>query len=80
MQFELLRSKIDKCSDNWKSTLYGENSFTHTETNPGPRKDDDTHTPERSGEENPKACKGCQLLFSFTLLGLSVVIASMKWY
>lgn len=76
----LLRSKIDKCSDNWKSTLYGENSFTHTETNPGPRKDDDTHTPERSGEENPKACKGCQLLFSFTLLGLSVVIASMKWY
>ena len=67
----LLRSKIEKCSNNWKSTLYGENSFTHTETAP---------RPDGSGEENLKACKGCQLLFSFTLLGLSVVTASIKWY
>lgn len=76
----LLRSKIKECSHNWKSTFYGENSFTHTETTPGPRKDDDTHTPERSAEEIPKACKGSQLLFSLALLGLSMVIASMKWH
>lgn len=78
----LLRSKIEKCSDNWKSTLYGENGFTHTETKPGPRKDDGTHTPDRNEEEgkNPQACKGCQLLFSLTLLSLSVLSSLVKWY
>ena len=69
----LLRSKIDKVADNWKSTLYSEDSFTHTETTPGPRKHDNTHTPDGSGDMTPRACKGCHLLFSFTLLILSLL-------
>ena len=73
----LLRSKIEKCSDNWKSTLYSEDSFTHTEKNPGPRKKDNTHVPDRSGDKanQPRACSGCQLLFSFTLLSLSLSLS-----
>ncbi|KAJ7337820.1 hypothetical protein OS493_007978 [Desmophyllum pertusum] len=75
----LLRSKIEKCSDNWKSTLYNEDTFTHTETTPGPRKKDDTHTPDRD-DKNPRACKGYQLLFSFTLLSLSMLSSLVQWY
>lgn len=71
----LLRSKIEAVRDNWKSTLYSEDSFTRTETTPGPRKNDNTHTPDRSGDEPPKACKGCHPLFSFALLGLSVLVS-----
>ena len=68
----LLRSKIEKCSDNWKSTLYSEDSFTHTEQNPGPRKRDNTHVPDRVGDQ-PRACKGCQLLSSFVPLIFSLL-------
>lgn len=76
----VLRGQIDKCGDNWKSTYYGENTFTHTETTPGPRKKDDTHTPDRSGEEEkkdkkPNVCKGCQLMAPFTLLSFSVILS-----
>ena len=76
----LLRTQIDKCGDNWKSTYYGENTFTHTETTPGPRKKDDTHTPDRSGEEEekdkaPNVCKGCQLMAPLTLLSFSVILS-----
>ena len=50
---------MEKVEDNWSSTLYSEDSFTHTETTPGPRKKDNTHTPERSVDESPKTCDGC---------------------
>ena len=50
----LLRRKIEKCSDNWKTTLYSEDSFTHTETKAGPRKKDGTHTPDRNGGDEDK--------------------------
>jgi hypothetical protein len=48
----LLRSKLDKCGDNWKSTMYGEDTFTREEQKEGPRKHLDTHTPDRSGEQD----------------------------
>ena len=57
----LLRSKIASCSDNWKSTLYGENGFTAEEQKSGPRKDAGTHTPNRDGEdaeEEKNVCGG----------------------
>ncbi|EDO29596.1 predicted protein, partial [Nematostella vectensis] len=41
----LLKSKISSCDDNWKSTLYSENSFTTVEQKEGPRKELGTHTP-----------------------------------
>ncbi|XP_031571391.1 uncharacterized protein LOC116305592 [Actinia tenebrosa] len=47
----LLRSKLEKCGDNWKSTMYGENSFTREEQKEGPRKHLGTHTPDRDGED-----------------------------
>lgn len=77
----LLRKQIDKCGDNWKSTLYGENTFSHIDTIQGPRKKDNTHTPDRSGEEDkkPNVCKGCKLMASFTLLSFSVIISLVKW-
>lgn len=46
----LLRSKIDNCGSNWKSTMYGENSFTRHEQKEGPRKHLGVNTPERDGE------------------------------
>ncbi|XP_031553095.1 uncharacterized protein LOC116290228 [Actinia tenebrosa] len=52
----LLRSKLEKCGDNWKSTMYGENSFTREEQKEGPRKHLGTHTPDRDGEDaDPRA-------------------------
>lgn len=71
----LLRKQVKKVEDNWSSTLYSEDSFTHTETTPGPRKKDNTHTPDGSGDESPKTCDGCHPLFSFVLLGLSVLVS-----
>ena len=88
----LLRKRVEKVKDNWSSTLYSEDSFTHTETTPGPRKKDNTHTPDRSVDESPKTCDGCHTpdrsvdeslktcdgchpLFSFVLLGLSVLVS-----
>lgn len=75
----ILRSKIEKCGDNWKSTLFSEDSFTHTEQNPRPRKKDDTHVPNRDEEEQPKACKGCQIFLSLLLLIVSVFISLAGW-
>ena len=46
----LLKSKISRCEDNWKSVLFGENVFTHEEQQPGPRKHLGTHTPERDAD------------------------------
>ena len=66
---------MEKVEDNWNSTLYSEDSFTHTETTPGPRKKDNTHTPDGSVDESPKTCDGCHPLFSFVLLGLSVLVS-----
>ncbi|XP_028403066.1 uncharacterized protein LOC114525820 [Dendronephthya gigantea] len=43
----LLRSKVDNCNDEWKSTRYGENTFTRHEQKPGPRKALGTNTPNR---------------------------------
>lgn len=51
----LLRSKINSCAENWKSTLYGENSFVREEQKKGPRKHLGIDTPERDGEpSNPR--------------------------
>ena len=75
----LLRSKIDKCSDNWRSTYYSEDSFTHAEQNPGPRKKDDTHVPDRSGDQ-PRACKGCQIWCSLMLLSFCVFNSLAQWF
>ena len=41
----LLRIKVDACIDNWKSTLFGQDTFTHAEQRAGPRKKDDKHVP-----------------------------------
>ncbi|CAH1779432.1 unnamed protein product [Owenia fusiformis] len=41
----LLRKQVHSCYDNWKSTLHGEDSFTRTEQEPGPRKRFNTHSP-----------------------------------
>lgn len=69
----LLRSKIDVCDDNWKSTLYGENSFTIEEKKPGPRKDLGIHTPNRDGEdpEGKGACSGA-LATNASILSISM--------
>ena len=60
----LLRTKVEKCSDVWKSTMYGTNSFTRHEQRPGPRKSSGTHTPNREGEDDgtgnsPKSVAPC---------------------
>lgn len=34
----LLRIKVDACIDNWKSTMFGQDTFTHAEQRAGPRK------------------------------------------
>lgn len=54
----LLRSKIDKCGDIWKSTMYGENSFTRHEQKEGPRKHLGVDTPGRDGEVVKPCSKG----------------------
>ena len=41
----LLRIKVDACIDNWKSTLFGQDTFKHAEQRAGPRKKDDKHVP-----------------------------------
>ena len=41
----LLRIKVDACIDNWKSTMFGQDTFTHAEQRAGPRKKDDKHVP-----------------------------------
>ena len=41
----LLRIKDDACINNWKSTLFGQDTFTHDEQRAGPRKKDDKHVP-----------------------------------
>ena len=73
----LLRSKIDKCDDAWKSTLYGENIFTRHEQKPGPRKALDEHTPNRDGEDADEDTGGSSgLTVSNVLL---VAVLSSLW-
>ena len=69
----LLRAKIDKCIDNWKSTFYGQDTFTHTEQRAGPRKKDGTDVPDRgqSGTKK-KSASGSPLLLSLILLSLAL--------
>ncbi len=43
----VLRKRVSKCGDDWKSTMSGENTFTRAEQRPGPRKRLGTHTPKR---------------------------------
>lgn len=47
----LLRRNVDSCSDVWKSTMYGEGTFTRHEQKSGPRKSLGKHTPNRNGED-----------------------------
>ena len=47
----LLKTRVQKCGDNWKSTMFHDNSFTRHEQKAGPRKHLDTHTPNRDGED-----------------------------
>ena len=77
----LLRVMIDKCIDNWKSTLYGQDTFTHTEQKAGPRKKDGTDVPDRPKEttKKPKVSAGCQLSFPFTLLDLILLHSLVGW-
>lgn len=77
----LLNSNIEKCSDDWKSTLFNQDSFTRTEQNPGPRKRDNTHVPDRSGNKaQPKACDGCKHHLTYTLFSLSVIISVLHMH
>ncbi|CAE1330396.1 unnamed protein product [Acanthosepion pharaonis] len=47
----ILWQSIEKCQDHWRSTLYGINSFTKYEQAAGPRKMENTHFPNRAGED-----------------------------
>ena len=69
----LLQVKIDACIDGWKSTLYDINRFTRTEQKAGPRKKDNTHVPDRKGEDQkvPSVCRGSHLLLSVGVLVLT---------
>ena len=75
----LLRSKIETCGDNWKSTLYSENSFTRHEQKQGPRKQFGSHLPNRDGEDGSATCKSCvnfpklYVIFASFLLVLALV-------
>jgi len=46
----LLRTKIDSCEDNWKSTIFGETIFTRHEPKQGPRRRYGIHAPGQAGE------------------------------
>ncbi len=41
----MLRYKVSSCVE-WKSTMVGQDIFTRTEPKDGPRRYDDTHTPQ----------------------------------
>lgn len=47
----ILWQSIEKCQDHWRSTLYGINSFTKYEQAAGPRRMENTHFPNRAGED-----------------------------
>lgn len=47
----ILWQGIDKCQDHWRSTLYGINTFTKYEQAAGPRQKENTHVPNRAGED-----------------------------
>jgi len=77
----LLRSKVDSCGDNWKSTLYGENSFTRHEQKEGPRKHLGVDTPGRDGEDIKPCSKGstnrnfaCRWLSTLLMASVFIII------
>ncbi|XP_001621695.3 uncharacterized protein LOC5500205 [Nematostella vectensis] len=70
----LLKSKISSCDDNWKSTLYSENSFTTVEQKEGPRKELGTHTPNRDGEDDGNPC-GSAVVMSVSYIMCAFVLA-----
>ncbi|XP_028402777.1 uncharacterized protein LOC114525591 [Dendronephthya gigantea] len=71
----LLRSKVDNCNDVWRSTYYGENTFTRHEQKPGPRKSLGTHTPNRDGEDADEDIGGSSSLMLSNILFVAVLLS-----
>ena len=80
----LLRAKVDTCLDTWKSTMFGQDTFTRTEQRAGPRKKDNKHVPldrKIQGEKQQSTCGGGgQHYFnSFALLNLILINSLAQW-
>lgn len=77
----LLREKVERCTDIWRSTMFGAGSFTRYEQSIGPRKTLGGHTPNRDGEDSdagssPKLTVA-SLRLIFLLLSCNLVMVSM---
>ena len=80
----LLRAKVDTCLDTWKSTMFGQDTFTRTEQRAGPRKKDNKHVPldrKTQGEKQQITCGGGgQHYFnSFAFLNLILINSLAQW-
>ncbi|XP_029644083.1 uncharacterized protein LOC115218420 isoform X1 [Octopus sinensis] len=64
----LLHSQASSCDDKWKSNRIGRDIFTRYEQKPGPRKEKDTHVPERPSNYSSSSDKSMKPLVKLSNL------------